>query len=87
MSQDVIRDLEQGAARLTAATPRVRVFVTPEGQHVATLVVAEGPTAATEAAAVRKLADLVAGMLDANIDHDRVFYERLKTHAAPEPAE
>lgn len=86
MSKDVIRDVEQGAVRLTAVPPRVRVFRTPEGQCVAALVLAES-SAATETTAVQKLADLVAGMLDSNIDHDRVFYERLKTHAAPEPVE
>jgi hypothetical protein len=86
MSQDVIRD-GAGAARLTAVTPNVRVFVTPEGRYVAALAVAAGPAGDTDEEAVRLLADIVAGKLDSNIDHDHVFRERLKVHAAPEAAE
>lgn len=82
MSQDLVRDVEMGAARLTAAAPRMRVFATPDGRYVAALVVAESSAEATEALAAAKLAEHVSGMLDANIDHDRIFQDRLKAHAS-----
>jgi hypothetical protein len=86
-TQDVIRDLEHAALRLTAVPPKVLVLVAPNGTSVAALVTAVTPVAPTSSEALQKLADLVAGMLDSNVDHDLVFRERLRHHANPKPTE
>lgn len=79
---DLIEDLKQAATRLTCVKPQVVVTAVSDGTYVASLVVAWGTGEASIDAALAALANKVASMLDSNIDHDRVFQQRLTEGAA-----
>jgi len=84
---DLIEDLKQAAARLTCVKPQVVVSALGDGTYTASLVLALGTSEGTPDTAIAALARMVASMLESNVDHDRVFQQRLAEAAAAAQAE